>query len=94
MDKKALEQSVFELCVTSLTAASGLINEPRSYGALRVMGMIRDLVEILSGHGLASPRLEKIRERIVQSAEGGMLSDEERKEFIDALVLDCLDLAD
>jgi len=94
MDKTALEQSIFQLTVASLTAASGLVEEPSSYGPLRVMAMVRDLVEILDKHGLSSPRLQDIKTRIVESAEGGMLSDEERKAFLDGLVMHCLDLLD
>jgi hypothetical protein len=94
MDKAALEQSIFQLAVASLTAASGLVEEPSSYGTLRVMGMVRDLVEILDKHDLSSPRLQDIKARIIESAEGSMLSDEERKALLDGLVMHCLDLLD
>jgi hypothetical protein len=57
MDKESFEKRVFELAVSSLSAASGLIDEPPAYGALRVMAMIRDLVEILEEHDLSSLRL-------------------------------------
>lgn len=94
MDKAAMEQSIFELVTASLASAGGLINEPPAYGALRVTAMIRDLVAILDRHGLSSPRLDEVRRRIVESAEGGMLGDEDRKKFLDGMLMQCLDMLD
>jgi hypothetical protein len=94
MDKESFEKRVFELAVSSLSAASGLIDEPPAYGALRVMAMIRDLVEILEEQGLSSLRLQQIKNSIEQASQGGMLSGRERKELLDRLVMRCLESLD
>ena len=94
MDKVVLEKRVFELSVSALSAASGLMREPPAYGALRVMAILRDLVEILEEQDLASPRLLEIKKRIDESRQGGMLSNDERQELLNQMVLQGLEKLD
>jgi len=87
MDKTRLEEEAFELISYIIVSARNLLHEPARYGPIRLVDAASRLIGILVQHGLASGRLEEIRKRIEEGRLTGMGDEEERKSFLESLVL-------
>jgi nitroreductase len=84
------EQFLFEYALFLLTAAHGIISEPRIYGAIRLVNAVSKLTDLYStGAGIKpDPFLNEARKTIDAKLHTAMNSDEEFTNFIDELVDD------
>jgi nitroreductase len=82
------EQFLFEYTLFLLSAAQGIPNEPRIYGAIRLMDAVSKLTGIYStASGLKpDPFLLDARRKIDTELDTAMTSEEEFMMFIDSLV--------
>jgi len=86
VDKKLLEENVFELISYMVVSARNLLDEPSRYGPFRLVDAVSRLVEILKENDLGSDRLEKIKTEIDAGKDSVMTSEEQFHEFLDRLV--------
>ncbi len=86
MDKKALEENVFELISYMVVSARNLLEEPHLYGPFRLVDAVSRLVEILNNLDLHSERLKKVKDQIDGGKESVMESGEAFRRFLEALV--------
>ena len=84
------EQFLFEYTIFLLTAAHGIPNEPRIYGAIRLLDAVSKLAGLYStASGLQpDPFLIEARKKIDNELDTAMTSEEEFTTFIDRLVDD------
>jgi nitroreductase len=84
------EQFLFEYALFLLTAAHGIISEPRIYGAIRLVSAVSKLTGLYSTTVSLKPDpfLTQARERIDAKLDTAMTSDEEFMTFIDGLAGD------
>jgi nitroreductase len=84
------EQFLFEYALFLLTAAHGIISEPRIYGAIRLVSAVSKLTDLYpTGVNIKpDPFLNEARSRIDAKLDTAMISDEEFTTFIDGLVDD------
>jgi len=84
------EHFLFEYALFLITAAHGVPNEPRTYGALRLIDAVSKLMGLYSTTaGLKpDPFLIEVKEKIDIELDTAMTSEEEFLTFIDGLVND------
>jgi nitroreductase len=82
------EQFLFEYALFLLTAAHGIISEPRIYGAIRLVSAVSKLTDLYSTRANVKPDpfLNGAKKRIDAKLDTAMISDEEFTTFIDGLV--------
>lgn len=82
------EQYLFEYALFLLTAAHGITNEPRIYGAIRLLDAVSKLTGLYSTTGVLKPDpfLIEAKKKIDVELATAMTSDEQFTKFIDALI--------
>jgi nitroreductase len=87
---RTLEQFLFEYALFLLTAASGILSEPRVYGAIRLVDAVSKLTGLYSTTGYLKPDpfLVEAGKKIDTQLDTALTSDEEFMAFINALVDD------
>ena len=73
-----------------LTSALGLVNEPKSYGPLRLLDSTIRLIDVLEARGMTDDFLGRLRPRI-QKAENLLEDERQFAEFLDTLILELVD---
>ena len=86
MDKKALEEKIFELVSYMVVSARNLLDETPQYGPFRLVDAVSRLVEILENMELSSGRLNTLRSQIEEGKVSVMAGEEEFREFLESLV--------
>jgi nitroreductase len=87
---KTPERFLFEYALFLLTAAQGIINEPRAYGAIRLLDAISKLTGLYSTVTTLKPDpfLIEAKKKIDANLDTAMSSEKEFMAFIDRLVDD------
>lgn len=82
------EQYLFEYAVFLLTAAHGVINEPRVYGAIRLVDAVSRLTGLYSTSNILKPDpfLIDAKKKINAELDTALTSEEAFMKFIDGLV--------
>lgn len=82
------EQFLFEYAVFLLTAARGIPDEPKVYGAIRLLDAISRLMGLYSTTNTVKPDLflMKAKEKIDTELDTAIRSDEEFMKFIEGLI--------
>jgi hypothetical protein len=86
MEKKRLEEKVFELVSYMGISARNLLDEPNEYGPFRLVDAVSRLIEILHHMDIGSERLRKIKAQIDAGKASVMGEEKEFHEFLDRLV--------
>ena len=91
MDKKILEEKIFELVSYMVTSACNLLEEPARYGPFRLVDAASRLIDILEESGNSSERLNSIREQIESGKYSAMSTEKEFEEFLESTVFVVVD---
>jgi hypothetical protein len=85
----ALSEFIFEFSIFLITAARGTLDEPRTYGALRLIDGITRLTELYEKSEEIQPDrfLLEIRAEIQENLDQAMKSEELLIKFMDKLIL-------
>jgi hypothetical protein len=86
MEKKKLEEKVFELVSYMVISARNLLDEPKEYGPFRLVDAVSRLIEILHHMDIGSERLRKIKTQIDAGKDSMMGEEKEFHAFLDRLV--------
>ena len=86
VDKKSLEEEIFELVSYMTVSARNLLEEPARYGPFRLVDSVSRLVDILETHGLSSKRLAGLQTKIEDLKYSAMGPEEEYRAFLEGLV--------
>jgi hypothetical protein len=86
---ESLEDFLFEYSIFLITAARGTLDEPHTYGALRLIDGITRLTELYSKSSAVKPDrfLLEIRKEIQANLDSVMKSDEAFTKFIEGLIV-------
>jgi len=84
-----MDDFLFEYSMFLITAARGTLDEPHTYGALRLIDGITRLTEVYSRSPEIKPDkfLLKIRQEIQTSLDRAMTSQERLTKFMDELIV-------
>ena len=84
-----IDEFIFEYSIFLITAARGTLDEPKTYGALRLLDGITRLTDLYSKSPEIKPDkfLLEIRQEIQTSLDRAMKSEEMLTEFLDGLVI-------
>jgi nitroreductase len=87
------EQFLFEYTLFLLTAAHGIPNEPRTYGAIRLVDAVSKLTGLYSttSNLKPDPFLLEAKKKIDAALDTALTSEEEFMKFIDGLIVDFTD---
>jgi hypothetical protein len=91
VDKKSLEEKVFELVSYMTVSARNLLEEPARYGPFRLVDSVSRLVDILEAHGLSSERLAGLQAKIESLKYSAMGPEEEYRAFLEGIVSHLVD---
>jgi len=82
------EQYLFEYALFHLTAAHGIINEPKVYGAIRLVDAVSKLSGLYSTTNALKPDpfLVEAKKKIDAELNTAITSEEEFMKFIDGLI--------
>ena len=85
----AVRDFIFEYSIFLITAARGTLDEPRTYGALRLIDGITRVTELYSKSQLIKPDkfMLEIRAEIRANLDYAMKSEELLTRFMDKLIL-------
>jgi nitroreductase len=85
---KTPDQFLFEYALFLITAASGIPNEPRHYGAIRLLDAVSKMTELYSTTTAvkADPFLIEAKRKIDTKLDTAMISEEDFMKFIEELV--------
>jgi hypothetical protein len=86
VDRKSLEEKIFELVSYMTVSARNLLDEPARYGPFRLVDSVSRLVDILEANGLSSGRLAVLQENIERLKYSAMGPEEEYRAFLEGLV--------
>jgi len=86
--KTTPEQYLFEYALFLLTAAHGIANEPKIYGAIRLLDAVSKLTGLYSTTNAVKPDpfLTEAKKKIDTELDTAMTSEEEFMKFIDGLI--------
>ena len=94
MDKKVLEEKIFELVSYVVVSARNLLEEPARYGPFRLVDTASRLVDILEEAGMSSDRLNAVRDKIEEGKYSSMGPEEEYEAFLESMVFHVVDAID
>jgi nitroreductase len=82
------EQFLFEYALYLVTAARGIPNEPRHYGAIRLLDAVSKITELYSTTSALTPDpfLIEAKKKIDSKLDTAMVSEEDFMKFIDDLI--------
>ena len=85
----SIEGFLFEYSIFLVTAARGTLDEPRTYGALRLIDSITRLTELYSKTSTVKPDkfLLEVRKEIQMKLDNVMQSEEAFTAFIEQLIV-------
>ncbi len=88
-ESSAMDAFIFEYSIFLVTAARGTLDEPRTYGALRLIDGISRLMEMYSRVPGIKPDefLLKMKSEIQSNLDIAMTSEERLTKFLDDLVV-------
>ena len=87
MADESLEQELFELTQYLAASAEGLRNEPKNYGPLRLLEVLRRIALVLENH-YGDEFMKRVSREINENKELVMSDPEEFYEFINRLVIE------
>lgn len=86
-EREMLLRECLDLTGFLVVSARGLLDEPSTYGPLRLVDAASRFVELLDSHGLACEALSQLQEMIERGKESCMGQPEDYIAFLDSLVL-------
>ncbi len=83
---EALNNDLFLLVGFLLSSASGLYEEPASYGPFRLLDAAGRLLGIMRSHGASDPFLHELEDKLAKERLGAM-SDRPTRDILNDLVM-------
>lgn len=82
-----LQLGFHEIVGVLVASACGLLDEPPSYGPLRLIDSASRLIALLEEHGLSSQRLTEVREKIEEGKTICIGPPNEWRQFLESLLM-------
>jgi len=88
MDERSeLAEEFYELVGFMVVSARGLLDEPHTYGAFRLIDASQRLMDLLRNHNMSTTALDRVSEAIDGGKTLCMESEDTFRDFLDSLAV-------